>query len=201
MGLSTLRTVYLECAYNAIRRELLPEAPARSQVALAFSFPTKGAAAGHTGSVIGQCFYQGLQGSALERMLIVVHPSQWGEDLAVLSVLAHEMAHAATPGAGHRGAFVELVRRMGLEGKPTATVPGEAFKRAAEALRPILPTFPVGSLVVGGRRVAGTRMRLFECACVPAIKVRAARDSIPWRCEACGEVPALKSGARTGRTE
>jgi hypothetical protein len=197
-GLSTARVRYLEAAYDAIRRELLPEAPARELVALAYSFPTKGASSHSGGGVIGQCITAQLKGSATgEQTLIVVHPSQWGSDLAVLAVLAHEMAHAATPSSGHRGDFVRLVRRIGLEGAPTATTPGEAFKRAVEVLD--LPAFPAGSLSVGGRKVAGTRMRLFECAC--RIKVRAARDFLPWRCDACGEVPTLREGSRTPRTE
>jgi hypothetical protein len=197
-GLSTARARYLEAAYDAIRRQLLPEAPAREQVALAFSFPTKGTASGHGGGVIGQCIYKGLEGSASgECMMIVVHPSQWAEDVAVLAVLAHEMAHAATPGAGHGRPFVELVRRIGLDGKPTATVPGEAFKQAVEAMRPTLPAFPAGSLTIVGRKVAGTRMRLFECAC--RIKVRAARDELPWVCDECGEQPQLKQGSKAPR--
>jgi hypothetical protein len=133
--------------------------------------------------------------------MIVVHPSQWSDDLAVLAVLAHEMAHAALPGAGHGTPFARLVRRIGLDGKPTATVPGEAFTRAVEALRLQLPMFPAGSLTVIGRKVAGTRMRLFECACNPPIKVRSARDVLPWTCDDCGQVPVLKQGSRAPRNE
>jgi hypothetical protein len=183
-----------------LRRDpLLPEAPARELVALAYSFPTRGAAVGHGGGTIGQCISAKLEGSAAgEQALIVVHPSQWSSDLAVLAVLAHEMAHAATPGAGHGAPFVRLVRRMGLDGKPTATVPGESFKRAAEQLRAALPPFPAGSLTIT-RKVAGTRMRLFECACVPAVKVRAARDELPWACTECGTVPQLKQGPTAPR--
>jgi hypothetical protein len=202
-SLSSARVRYLEAAYEALRAELLPEAPERDRVALAYSFPTKGAAIGHGGrGVIGQCISARLEGSAAgEQALIVIHPSQWSEDLAVLAVLAHEMAHAAAPGAGHGAPFVRLVRRIGLAGKPTATVPGEAFKRAVAGLRGKLPPFPAGSLTILGRRVAGTRLRLFECACNPPIKVRTARDELPWVCEACGEVPQLKDGARAPREE
>jgi len=114
-GLSAQRVRYLECAYDLLRTRLLPEAPPRKQVALAYSFPMTGA--GHdAGRAIGQCIYSPLEGSAAkERMLIIVHPNQWTQDLDVLAVLSHEMAHAATPRAGHAGAFVQLIRRIGLD--------------------------------------------------------------------------------------
>lgn len=199
-GLSAQRVRYLECAYDLIREHLLPEAPSREQVALAYSFPTQGVANGG-GGTIGQCIYSPLEGSAaLEQLLIIVHPSEWSLDLTVLAVLAHEMAHAATPGAGHVGRFVQLIRRIGLDGRPTATVPGSPFKRWVERHRPGLPCFPAGSLTIS-RKVQGTRNRLWECGCEPAIKVRTARDTLPWVCTICGQAPVLKSSASPPRRE
>ena len=33
---------------------------------------------------------------------------------------------------------------------------------------------------------SGSRMRLFECECVPPVKVRSARDDLNWACGDCG---------------
>lgn len=49
--------------------------------------------------------------------------------LRIADTLVHELCHAALPDeVGHKGPFVKLARAMHLEGKPTETTGGEAFK-------------------------------------------------------------------------
>lgn len=199
-GLSTARAAYLEQAYDQIREDLMHEAPLRTEVAFAYSFPSR--AARHRAGRVGECHYARLAGSeAGERFFLLVHPSEWTDDLRVLAVLAHEMAHATLGRqAGHGPRFAALVRRIGLDGRPTATFAGPAFTRWVEANRVHLPPFPAGALHLIGRRVQGTRLRLYECRCAPAIKLRCARDELRVRCELCGALFALKASKTASRT-
>ena len=188
MGPSAARVSYLEGAYDLLRATLLPEAPERSLVALAYSFPLRGARSVGKRGRIGECHYGAIQGSGKgEKNLIAIHPSEWIDDLRVLAVLAHEMIHAGLGAkVGHKAAFVAVARRIGLEGQPTATTPGLAFKRWINEHRQTLPVFYPGTFSFGDRRVQGTRLRLYECSCKPPFKVRCARDDLYARCEECG---------------
>lgn len=50
------------------------------------------------------------------------------DSLQVLGTLAHELIHAVDDCKnGHKGPFVNLMHKIGLEGKPTATVPSKAL--------------------------------------------------------------------------
>lgn len=192
-GNSVARSRYLETAYDLIRSELLPEAPERKRVALAFSFPVRGA---RSAKVIGECHH--LTPSEKKRArgeghLIVIHPTVWRDDLEVLATLAHEMAHAALPKkTGHRRPFAELVTRIGLDGKPTATVPGESFKRWVKGTRKRLPDFPGGVSFVPQVKKQTTRLRLWQCECEKPIKVRVASDEFSAMCHECGEDFAMQ---------
>lgn len=90
------------------------------------------------------------------------------EPVDVAAILAHELAHAAVGvQAGHKGPFGILARAIGLEGKLTATVPGEAFTRAVQPLLREVGPFPHAALNWGGPRTGpkkqGTRMLKVTC--------------------------------------
>ena len=77
----------------------------------------------------------------------------------VLGILVHELAHAATDGDGHRGRFPALVKALSLEGKPSATTEGNAFKHEYLPLLEDLGVYPHAKLNAGvNRKVQGTRM-------------------------------------------
>lgn len=70
------------------------------------------------------------------------------DPVEVLATLAHEAVHAADDGEhSHRGPFTRMVRAMGLEGKPTATVAGEVFAEWASGLARHLGDYPHTALV------------------------------------------------------
>jgi hypothetical protein len=203
-GLSTQRVRWLEVAYERLREAKVPEAPPLSEVALAYSFPTRGAASGTSSSVLGQWIGGKVDGSPNgEQQLIVVHPRLWKEPAEVLGTLAHEMCHAATPGDGHGARFAALARRVGLEGKPTCAGAGAEFRRwvDSEYAGKTLPPFPAGAVAIHKRKVQGTRMRLYECACEPPVKVRCARDDLHAECQECGELFELKAPKTGPRVE
>lgn len=70
--------------------------------------------------VIGQCF--GTTWTKDNTIHIFISPCR-GNDIEVLAVLVHELVHAAVGvEEGHKGKFKELARKLGLEGKLTATL-------------------------------------------------------------------------------
>jgi hypothetical protein len=61
------------------------------------------------------------------------------DPMSIIAVLIHELSHAALPfEIKHKKPFVDLARKMFLEGKPTATYGGEPFQ---EVWKPLLPQF------------------------------------------------------------
>lgn len=199
-GLSALRVLYLEAAYDLLRAEKITDAPPRDQVALAYSFPSKGAARNAKKATLGECHHAELKGKGecgeLEKKaLITVHPSEFESDERVLAVLAHEMLHAALgPGVGHGSPFPSRAKALGLDGKPTCTTCGEGFRKWIEYARPKLPKFPSGALEIT-RKVQGTRNRLYMCMC--PVKLRCGRDDLDATCNVC-ESPFLLVEGKTG---
>lgn len=111
--------------------------------------------------VLGECWSPTASGDGTTEIIVSI---VLDDALEVLGVLAHELAHAHLPeGVGHRAPFARLVRRMGLEGKPTATVVGEAFRAAMAPVLAELGPYPHASLDVTARKKQGTRMLKAEC--------------------------------------
>lgn len=83
----------------------------------------------------------------------------------VLATLAHELVHA-TIGckAGHGPGFVKAMKKVGLEGKPTATVAGPELLCKCEQISKALGKYPHSELkLVRERKVQTTRMLKAQC--------------------------------------
>ena len=96
---------------------------------------------------------------------ILVSPSL-ADPAEIAHVLVHELCHAACgTDCGHKGEFVRLARKLGLEGKPTATVAGKDLADRLNALTGKLPAYPHARLDAAHRPVKkqGTRMLKVEC--------------------------------------
>lgn len=77
----------------------------------------------------------------------------------VFGILIHELAHSATDGEGHKGRFPRCVRALWLEGKPSTTTIGTAFRTNFNDLIDSLGAYPHARLnVQANRKVQGTRM-------------------------------------------
>ena len=86
------------------------------------------------------------------------------DPLQVFATLVHELAHAATDGDGHGARFVRCVRGLWLEGKPTATVAGETFKKNFANLLDSLGDYPHARLNIEAvRKKQSTRMLKAAC--------------------------------------
>jgi hypothetical protein len=85
----------------------------------------------------------------------------------VLATLVHEMVHAAIGcEAKHGPKFKKAMKKVGLEGKPTATHADEAMVEKLTQLLAELGPYPHSELTfVKERKVQTTRMHKAECDC------------------------------------
>lgn len=116
------------------------------------------------------------------------------DPLEVAAVMVHEMLHVAVGvEKGHGGTFKAAMKKVGLEGKPTATVAGPELVEALTVLLRPLPPYPHPPLKPAAhlRRAQTTRQRKVTCPnpAHPPYMVRMSRDTmrrgLP-RCGACG---------------
>lgn len=126
---------------------------------------------GRKGHAIGQCW--GPQCSADGHAELFVSPELGvtsdakaeEQSIFALAVLAHEMVHAIVGvEAGHKSPFKKLATRINLEGKMTATVPGEKFKQWGQGAIKRIGTFPMGKLNKASR-IGKQATRLLKCEC------------------------------------
>jgi hypothetical protein len=177
------RAFYLEQSYRILRRDLLPEAPAVESVVLTWSLPTSQRPSEPMACRITR-----------DANLTVVVRLWWTDEIEVLQALAHQMIHLVLGfDLGHRVPFGRLAKRVALEGVPTMTIAGPAFRDVVARFRAELPPFPKGVILSGvRRRTQGTRLRLWECACEPPVKVRVSRDHLDATCNVCGRMFTMK---------
>ena len=136
--------------------------PVPEKVRVSCGFPSTGGRSARR-TTIGECWQPGASADSAYEIFIspVVQDA-----VEVLAILAHELCHAALPpGVGHRPPFGKLARAIGLEGKLTATVAGDAFKQwAAPALDKLGP-YPHAKLdALRDRKKQSTRMVKSTCA-------------------------------------
>ncbi len=108
---------------------------------------------GGTGSkkkVIGQCWKASVSGDGVSQLFIspVLGGSTSNEDMIkLLGVLIHELIHAADDcESGHKGAFAQMAKQIGLTGKMTATTVGEELAGKLESVLVDLGEFPHAAL-------------------------------------------------------
>ena len=152
-------------------------------VRVSCGWPARGALA-RTKRRVGECWHGSMNGDGKGH--IFVSPCA-DKPIEVLGILLHELAHAALPAkTKHNRTFAAAARRMGLDGKPTATTVGEGLgKRLHADILPTLGPYPHQAIDTSLRPKQGTRMRLYECTC--PVKVRVASDAFAATCDACGE--------------
>lgn len=85
------------------------------------------------------------------------------DPIRALDVLVHELVHSVHPTDGHGKAFGKLARAVGLEGKLTATVAGEALKARLNALASSLGSYPHAALNLSEKKKQTTRLNKATC--------------------------------------
>jgi hypothetical protein len=134
-------------------------------------------------ATIGQCFPPQMCADGVPQ--IFVSP-RIADSIQVLGVLLHELIHAAVGCEfGHGKEFSQVARRLGLEGKPTATTVGPQLHLALQEFVNARGRYPHATIAATKKEKKGSRLRLFECACDPALKVRVAHDEFRAICMDC----------------
>jgi hypothetical protein len=113
---------------------------------------------------IGECWSNERSGD--DHHEIIISPVI-ADGMRVAGILTHELIHAAVGVEhGHKGPFRTMAKGLGLEGKMTATVEGEAFKRLAQPILDAIGPYPHAELhaMTNGRRKQVARLIKCECA-------------------------------------
>ena len=112
---------------------------------------------------VGQCWHSTC--SQDEGREIWIRPDVT-DSIEVAGILIHELCHAALPdGTGHKTPFAQLAKKMLLEGKPSATVAGEAFIEHWTPFLKELGDYPQAAFDASQRvgKKQTTRMLKAEC--------------------------------------
>lgn len=124
------------------------------------SWPVSGALR-NAGKTIGQCI--GPASVRDGRAFISISP-YLDDSTEVAATLLHELLHARVGVEhGHKKPFATHLEALGLEGKPTATTAGEAFKQRLAPLLERLGPYPHAGVDVSGRKKQSTRLLKLLC--------------------------------------
>ncbi len=148
---------------NAARtmfREVGAELPEAIRVSV--GHPSKGVRS----SVIGECWSN--KASADGAVEIFIRPTLQSDASRVADVLTHELIHAALgTEEGHGATFRKIMKRLGLEGKATATTAGPAWHTWADPILEALGPLPGATLsdavLAGGKKTQTTRYLKVSC--------------------------------------
>lgn len=119
---------------------------------------------GRRAKAIGECW--SAEASKDKHAEIFIQPRTQSDTRYVAGILTHELAHAATPGAGHKAPFAKLVKGLGMEGKPTHAVDGTVWWEWASKIIDEIGDFPAKSLddsFSNGKKKQSTRMIKVSC--------------------------------------
>lgn len=149
------REEWLTAATDALRplfQEIGAEIPA---IRVSVGFP---GGSGKKAGVIGQCFPTGLASDGVANLFV---SPVLGDKEEVLSTLAHEIVHAIDDcKSGHKGAFRKMAIALGLTGKMTATVAGDALAERLNQIGAELGVYPHGALRNPGPKGKGRMMKM-----------------------------------------
>lgn len=127
---------------------------------LTIGFPSTGS----RGKRIGECWSASCSADGTHEILI---RPDIDDPMEVAAILAHELIHAAVGlECGHKRPFAKVAKAIGLEGKMTATVAGEAFKRDAAPILAKVGPLPHARLTSGqssGPKKQKGRLLKAEC--------------------------------------
>lgn len=133
------------------------------KIRVSVGWPSRGGT-GTTKRVIGQCWKGMVAKDGVHQIFI----SPVLDDLMqILETLVHEMVHAIDDcESGHKGAFAKMARKVGLEGKMTATHAGGSLALNLAIIAEQLGDFDHSGLVPNpAEKKQSTRMLKLEAAC------------------------------------
>jgi hypothetical protein len=137
--------------------------PEEGKIRLACGWPSKGGVAPDPSKShsLGQTWSPNATEDGTIQIFIT---PRLAEGVEVLGVLAHELIHAATPEAKHRGPFKRIAIALGLEGKMTSTSPGEVLLARLKEIAEKLGGYPNAAIKPSYKpKVQSTRMLKATC--------------------------------------
>jgi len=171
------REEYLSLAVNELAMAVFApvgyEVPvARVRVSCGWPVGSRGAAK----SILGQCFHP--KASKAGNIEIFISPVTDCPEKAI-GILAHELVHATVGNeAGHGPVFKACATAIGLTGKMTSAMPGDALAaRIRVMIHEQLGAYPHAAVDFNNRKKQGTRMILLRCP-VTGYQVRATQKWI-----------------------
>lgn len=154
------REAWLTAAVDALRplfTEVGAQVPARVRVTVGFP-----GGRGPKTRTIGQCWSTAAVADGVSTMFI---SPVLDDPVIILSTLVHEMVHAVDDCKnGHKKPFATIATAVGLTGKMTSTVAGDALRERLAAIADDLGPMDHGAINPNvGRKVQSTRMLKVEC--------------------------------------
>jgi hypothetical protein len=188
----------LQAAQFLIEEHMLPRGVDCPPVRVSCGWPSHGGVRKRS-RVVGQCFPPERCADGVPQLFI---SPVLAESVAVLGTLLHELVHAAVGcDKKHGKIFARAGHAVGLAGKPKEMDAGAALRPLLQAYIARVGPYPHAAIAVAGStddtlpaagdeatHRPGSRLRLFECACEPPLKLRAGRDSLPVQCSLCHEM-------------
>lgn len=129
------REAWLQEAVSSLRPVFLGAGYTIPDLQVSVGWPSSGGLA-RKRKTIGECWFGTMSADGKPHIFISPLLDEVIEPTGVLATLVHEICHvAAGPDAKHGLQFVKVMKKLGLEGKPTSTVAGadllERFKQMA----------------------------------------------------------------------
>ncbi len=161
-NLHPTREAWLTAAYRGLEPVFVRvERPILSPVRLSVGFPSSGGLT-QARRRVGECW--GIEASSSGICEILVSPLL-DDPLEVLATVAHELGHAVLgTKIGHKRPFADLMIAIGLEGKASATVPGDLFRATVTDLLEELGPFPHDKLLPLAKDLR-EKVKIFKCTC------------------------------------
>lgn len=161
----TERESWLYAASELIQQDIfqpagIPAIDKPHRLACGFPIGYRGSKSGKV--VLGQAFDPSI--SADGTYEVFVNPIL-SDPSAVLPVLVHELLHVhAGIQWGHRGAFSDCARKIGLVGKTTEAHAGPELAAALRAIAETIGEYPHASIDPSARKKQGTRLLKLQCS-------------------------------------
>lgn len=158
------REAWLEVAVQKLRPVFLGHGYEIPDLRVSVGWPSSGGLATKK-KTIGQCWFGTMAADGKPQLFISPLLDSVTEPQGVLATLVHEVCHvAAGVDAKHGPRFVKVMKKLGLEGKPTATTAGADMIVRFEAMLIELGPFPHSKIVpVKVPKTQTTRMKKQEC--------------------------------------
>lgn len=161
--LHVTREAWMQAFVDAARPKFEEvQAPLPKAIRVSIGHPSKGVRS----NVIGECWTDAA--SADGAVEIFIRPTLQSDAARLADVLTHELIHAALGiEEGHGPRFRAVMKRLGLEGKATATVAGDGWREWALPILETLGPLPGAALadmaLSGGKKKQTTRWRKVVC--------------------------------------